>query len=95
VVGGVFGGKAMGEWGDAKEHCSADVTPYECDSDGLSSAADARTSATVSTIGFIAGGVLLGAGVVLWVTSPSSRRSVGLAAFGAPGAMGVHFGGAL
>jgi hypothetical protein len=78
VVGGVFGAKAMTAWDDAKGRCDAG-SPRACDPDGVSLAGDASTFATVSTIGFVAGGALLGLGVVLWVSAPSAKRAVGLA----------------
>jgi hypothetical protein len=36
---------------------------------------DAKSAATVSTIAFIAGGVALAGGIVLWLTAPSSSSS--------------------
>ena len=59
-----------------------------CDSTGDSALSDARSSATVSTVGFIAGGVLLAGGVVVYLTAPrTNAATVGLAP-GAPGAAG-------
>jgi hypothetical protein len=47
-------------------HCSGTV----CDSTGIFYHVQAENSATVSTIGFVAGGVLLGVGTVLFITAP-------------------------
>ena len=68
---------------DSTDHCS---------SQGLSLRKDAETAATVSTIGFIAGGVALAAGVVLYITAPRAGASSGLVVAPAPMAGG---GGAL
>ena len=46
-----------------------------CSSEGLSDRKDAETFATVSTIGFIAGGVLAAGGVVLFLTAPPSTST--------------------
>jgi hypothetical protein len=43
-----------------------------CTPNGLSLTNDARNAATLSTIGFIAGGTLVAAGVVLWIAAPRS-----------------------
>jgi hypothetical protein len=37
---------------------------------------DARSAGNISTIGFIVGGVGLGAATILWVTSPAGNESV-------------------
>jgi len=67
-LGAVFGLVASGKKSDAR-----------CDSSNLcddGSALDsARSAATVSTIGFIAGGVLLAAGVGIVLFSPSNKAS--------------------
>jgi len=39
---------------------------------------DAKTAGTISTAGFIAGGVLLATGAVLWFTAGPSRTQVGI-----------------
>jgi len=59
---------------------------------------DAQGVATVSTVGFIAGGVLLAAGAVLWFTAPSGEASparvgLGLSPLLAPGTAGLSLRG--
>ena len=94
VVGGVFGTKTMGAWDEAQGHCS-DAAPPACDAEGLTLADGASTFGAVSTVGFAAGGALLGLGVVLWVTSPSGDRAVGIAPITGAGVAGVSFRGSL
>lgn len=67
-VGTVFGLRTSSIWTEAMTHC----TGVECDRTGVTLATDAKNAGTVSTISFIAGGVLLAGGAVLFFTSPSS-----------------------
>jgi hypothetical protein len=72
-VGGVFGALALGAYGDSEEGpCDAQ---NRCTSEGLELRDTADVDATVSTIGFIAGGVLVAGGVVLVLTAPSDDSS--------------------
>jgi hypothetical protein len=64
-VGAAFGIKAMGDKNDA--HCD---TTNACKAGPLS---DARGSATISTIGFVAGGALLAGGAALVLLAPRVR----------------------
>lgn len=82
AVGSVFGVLAKGHQNDAGPHCSG----TECDVTGISDLGDARTAATVSTIGFIAGGTLLAGGVVLYLVAPRGSPATGL--FVVPGSDG-------
>jgi hypothetical protein len=68
VLGGIMGVLAIGKHGDLEEACSEGACPDE-QSDTLDSY---RTFGTVSTIGFIVGGVFAAGGVVLLLTAPSS-----------------------
>jgi serine/threonine-protein kinase len=86
AVGSVFGVLAGGHKSDAGPHCSGTL----CDATGISDLADARTAATVSTIGFIAGGALLAGGVVLYLVAPRGPSSTGLVV--APGSAGSMAG---
>lgn len=76
-AGVVLGVLANSKWSDAKDACSTTTCPNR------SVAEDTRQSAlglaTGSTIAFIAGGVLVAGGVVLWLTAPSSSARVGFA----------------
>jgi hypothetical protein len=71
VVGAVMGASAKSKWNDAQtNHCR---TSTLCDAAGVDLVGSARTSATVSTIGFLAGGALVATGVVLIVTALPSK----------------------
>jgi hypothetical protein len=65
IVGGVFGGLAMGKHSDLEEACPGGACPPD-QQDNLDSY---ETFGTVSTVGFIAGGVLAAAGIALVVVS--------------------------
>jgi hypothetical protein len=60
-----------------------------CTSDGLALRKDAQSAATGSTIGFVAGGVALAAGVVLYVTAPRGGEQTGITISPAPIAGGA------
>ena len=66
VVGAITGGMAMSKVDDIKSRCIDNHCPPEDEDEGSS----ADTLATVSTVGFVAGGVLAAAGVVLLVWRP-------------------------
>ena len=72
-VGTVYGLRTSSIWNDAKTHC----TGVECDRTGVTLATDAKNAGTVSTISFVAGGVLLAGGAILFFTAPhgSSKPS--------------------
>ncbi|MBS2014937.1 MAG: hypothetical protein JST00_18750 [Deltaproteobacteria bacterium] len=69
-VGTVFGVRAMGTLSDSDERCD----PQTCDDTGLALREDARSQATVSTAFFIAGGLFLGTGAVLFFTAPRATK---------------------
>jgi len=68
VIGSVLGlvAKSKLDQSNADDHCD----PSGCDDTGLSLRHSAVTAATGSTVGFIAGGVLIAGGAVLWFTAP-------------------------
>ena len=76
-VGAVWGIAAFSKWSQAKTDCGNGCSNG---SRARSESNDASTSATISTIGFAAGGVLIAAGAVLFFVSrpaqppPSSAR---------------------
>ncbi len=73
-VGGAFGAIAI-----SKKNHANDICPNECaDSAGTQAWSDAKAAGNISTIAFIAGGVALAGGVVLWFTAPSKKAEVGL-----------------
>lgn len=75
VVGGVTGGMAIGKRNtlDDSPHCEGGICTHAVDDDVKS----LRTFRTVSTIGFVAGGVLVAAGTVLWFTTGTPSKTTG------------------
>jgi hypothetical protein len=69
-VGIVFGVKAISKNDEAMALCPA--SPRCDDPAGVTLTDDAKSAATVSTVTFIAGGVLVAGGVALYLTAPSS-----------------------
>jgi hypothetical protein len=88
AVGSVFGVLASSAWKTAKNECPSYAS---CSSQAISDRSSSVTDATVSTVGFIAGGVLAATGVVLYVTAPKSGSArVGLEAH--PGGFAITGG---
>lgn len=81
-VGTVFGFLAKSKL-DSSNNGPCDSTDH-CTSQGLDDRKSAESMATVSTIGFIAGGVLAAGGVVLFLTAPQAPTSTGLTLSPAP-----------
>lgn len=82
AVGGVFGVVARSHNADAKALCGGDVD--RCDpartNEAQAKVDEARSAANVSTAAFIAGGAMVAAGVILYVTAPKAeRRAVSVA----------------
>jgi hypothetical protein len=75
AVGSVFGLLASSSWNSAKGACSADSCPGSTRGQAQSDHDAAVTDGTVSTIAFVAGGVLVAAGIVLFATAPSGADS--------------------
>jgi hypothetical protein len=73
-VGAFFGLQTSSKWSDAKNHCNG----VECDATGVQLATDAKNAGNISTIAFIAGGVLLAGGAALFFTAPVSDVKVGV-----------------
>jgi len=84
VVGGVFGALAIGKKNEAAPNCLPDFS--RCTTAGKASVDDGLAFGTVSTIGFIAGGVLAAAGLTIFLLAPKSKEthvSVLVSPFGA------------
>lgn len=71
-VGTFFGLSAISSSDEAKPHC---VLPRPCDDEGRALRDDARSQADVSTVSFIAGGVLIVTGAVLWFALPTTSSA--------------------
>jgi hypothetical protein len=80
VVGGVFGALTLSSASAQKSDCSS---PTSCThySQAASAHSSGETDATVSNVGFIAGGALLAAGAILFFTAPRSVEQSPPAAF--------------
>ena len=74
AVGSVFGLQAKSKNDEAlqPQNCR---TSTLCTQQGLSLTSDAKNAATISTIGFIAGGAAIVGGLVVWLTAPSAHRA--------------------
>jgi hypothetical protein len=76
AVGGIFGGLSMSKHGEAQTACPNAGCPTQAGVDLWNSA---RTDGNISTIAFIAGGVLVAGGAVLWFTAKKpAAPTVGL-----------------
>jgi hypothetical protein len=70
-VGAAFGSMAFSQWTSAQSECT---TSCGASSQAQSDKNAASTSATLSDVGFIAGGVLVAAAAVVWFTAPSGAQ---------------------
>jgi hypothetical protein len=79
-LGAVFGTMTLSAWSDAKSACGGNPSACTHVASGQSYRSTAEGDAAVSTIGFVAGGVLLavGAGVFLTARSPRTEATTGL-----------------
>jgi hypothetical protein len=91
-VGTYFGISAISKNSDSKNGCDGN----SCDEAGYQARSDARSAGNVATIGFVAGGVLLAAGVTLYVVgapSKTEQTAVRVAPALGPGVYGGAFRG--
>ena len=72
IAGGVTGGLALSAQSQADRGCQGSVCRT---TDALDANDRAHTFATVSTVGFVAGGALAVASVILFVVAPKSSAS--------------------
>jgi hypothetical protein len=79
-LGTAFGFAAMSDWSSAKPDC---VNGRCTTSAAYSSWSSAHSAGVASTASFVAGGVLVAAGVVVWVTRPRAPVAVGVRSDGA------------
>jgi hypothetical protein len=97
-VGAVFGLMASSAWSHAKSACGGDPTRCNDVTSGNSYRDTTQTDGTISTIGFIAGGVLVAAGAIVLFTGAhheqTSATGVVVAPSLGPGLAGVALKGA-
>jgi hypothetical protein len=68
ALGAVFGFESIAKHNEAEKSC-----PGACPTqDGVTQWSDARSAGNISTVAFIAGGVALAGGTVLWLTAKSA-----------------------
>jgi hypothetical protein len=72
VMGFITGGLAIGKHSDLAKECDANGN---CPSTASSTLSDYHTLGALSTVGFIAGGVALAAGLTMVLLAPSSKKS--------------------
>ena len=90
AAGGYFGLRAKSQASDADAHCDGKY----CDPTGLAGHDDARTSATISTVGFGVGLAAIATGVVLILTAkPERERAAWVSPYAQPTGGGVALGG--
>jgi hypothetical protein len=70
-VGAAFGILSLAKHSDFTSHCAGN----QCDAQGISSHNDAVTDGNVATGTFIGSGILLAAGVALWLSAPKSHST--------------------
>ena len=75
-VGTVFGVMMLSKKSAYKKRL--DAAGHCADAECASLSHDAYSAGNVATVGWIAGGALVAAGVVLWLTAPSAGRTVGV-----------------
>ena len=75
AVGGIFGAMALSKNSSANSgHCGGSLgSANQCDSTGVSLRSDAVNFGNISTIAFIAGGVLAAGGATLFLLAPSGH----------------------
>jgi hypothetical protein len=73
AVGAAFGLAAQSKWAQAKTDCGPGCGP---DAPAQQEKSEAQKDAGASTIAFVAGGVAVAVGAVLWLTAPRSTSPV-------------------
>jgi hypothetical protein len=73
ATGTVFGLRSKSKHEESDKYCTGNSCQNRR---GVELMDDARSAGNISTVGFIVGGVGLGAATVLWVTSPSGNEPV-------------------
>lgn len=90
-VGTVFGLRSMSKHDDDLKYCDPNSS---CDATGVNLRNEARDAGNISTVAFIAGGVLFAGGVALYLTAPRSSSSTSRASALGIGPGSILFKGA-
>jgi hypothetical protein len=95
VLGAVFGGLAASDWSSAQGECKTVACTRDSSTSGYKDEHSAASEATASTASFIAGGVLVAAGALLFFTARPSpaRTGVRVVPTGGRDSAGVILGG--
>jgi hypothetical protein len=72
ALGAVFGIVASSKWSSAKSDCGPSCG---ANAPAQQEKSSAESAATISTVGFVAGGVLLAAGLTLFLTAPPETKA--------------------
>ncbi len=91
ILGGIFGVIAKSTY-DHAFHSECGSNPNTCSTQGARDGQTAHDQATVSTVGLVAGGVLLAGGAILYLTAPKVGPVEVVPAVGSNGA-GLTLGG--
>jgi hypothetical protein len=94
-VGIVFGLQSRSKQSDAKQYCEPS-NPNVCERHGVELNDEAKSAATIATVGLAAGGALVIGGVVLYLTAPKAvepKAEVRLAPLVGAGSAGVSLAG--
>lgn len=79
VAGAIFGGLSLAAHASYEKDCGSNLGPQvpagQCTAQGVSGQSDAATKGTLSTVFFVAGGVLTAAGGVIFFTAPKGGLS--------------------
>lgn len=73
IVGSVFGFVSLSKLSDAEKECAPPDFKL-CSAKGVEDGDSAQSAGNASTVAFIAGGLLLTGGLVLYFTAPSGKR---------------------
>jgi hypothetical protein len=94
AVGGTFGILAIAKNNEVTDPNGSYGCTNTCpDQGGTDATQTALTFATVSDVGFIAGGVLLATGVTLYLTAPKAKETARLSPSLSPSALGLNLRG--
>ena len=83
-VGSIFGAMAFSRWSDAKSQCGTSCAPGSA---AYATRGTGENDATISTVAFVAGGVLAAGGLVMFLAAPAKTSSPSAAIAPTPGGL--------